>query len=665
MSLYRIFWIILVLFLLLPVALANKFYYRAEDITFNVKVSSNIHLISTSSNAEIDYIKANLSYFTKETDKQKIISRKNLPSAEITSDSILYQWNSPKKSPLEFSSEAKVKINNIPVKIKSKVDFPIKEEDIPEEVKVFVQPGIIIDSDNKAVIAKASELAEGDDDLFSVMHKLAAWTKSNIEYSLDTLTANASQKASWVLSNKEGVCDELTALFIAMARALGVPSKYVSGLAYTNYNNINDWGPHAWAEIYFPGYGWLPYDVTYGEFGFIDGSHITLKESLDASTSSSRYEWRSYNIDIQTEKLDFNVKAIDASADFAEEISLRVSALTNEINFGSYNLVQAEVQNLQDYYISTELYLARPGEVKIVGEERVQVMLKPKERKSVFWLVQVSDKLDNKYIYTFPLEVFGIKNESAKADFKASFNGQYNSREEMEAIIKANLQETKVYSKKIEIKCEPSKAEFYIYEKINVNCNVKNLGTLLLKDLRVCMLKDCKNIELGINQQMDVAFNVGFNSSGEKQVPVTVSGFEASKAAIIKVKVLDIPKFEINELNYPEKVKYGQEFEIMFKADNIAGFAKNVKIKVESGSLVKEFNIPSIEQSTVYKVKLRGKDLSEGENKFMVSIIYYDGNNREYGTSKEFVIELADVNILQKILLFINKILRGIDRAVG
>jgi len=658
MNLYKSLVVILVILLTLPIAFAqDKFFYRAEDVTFNVKVSSNIHLISTSPNAEIDYVKANLSYFPKETDRQKIISMNNVPNAEASKDSILYQWRNPTKSPLEFLSLAKVKVNNIPAKIKSKVEFPIKEEDIPDEVKIYTKPGEIIDSDNKAVIAKASELAEGEDDLFNVMHKLAGWTKSKIEYSLDTLTANASQKASWVLEHREGVCDELTALFIAMARSLGIPAKYVSGLAYTNYNNINDWGPHAWAEVYFPGYGWVAYDVTYGEFGFIDGSHITLKESADASTSSSRYEWRSYNVDIQTEKLEFNVKPIDASADFAEEISLRLSPITDEVKFGSYNLVEAKVQNLQDYYISTEIYLARPQEVKILEEERLQVMLKPKEKKSVFWLVQVSS-LDDKFIYTFPMEVFLIKNESAKSAFKTSSNGQYNSREEMEAIIKANLEETKVYSKKIEIKCEPSKSEFYIYEKTDVNCNIKNLGNILLKDLRVCLQKDCKKVDLGINQQDGIAFNVLFNASGEKQIPITVSGFEASKSAIVKLKVLDIPRLEINELEFTSKVKYGQEFEIKFKADKKSeSDAKNARIVIKSNSIVKQFDIANIQQSSVYKIKLNGKDLSEGENDFDISITYYDGNNREYATSKEFMIELVDVNIVQKILLFINKVL--------
>jgi len=655
-----------ILFLLLATLIYadDNFFYRSEEITYYAKVSSNIHLISTSSNAEIDYVKANLSYFPKETERQTIISRYNFPNAEVSKDSIFYLWNNPTKSPLEFLSEAKVKINNIPIKVKSKIEFPIKEEDIPEEIKAYIKPSKIIDSDNKAIIAKASELAEGDDDLFSVMHKLASWTKSNVEYSLDTLTENVSQKASWVLNNREGVCDELTALFIAMSRSLGIPAKFVTGLAYTNYNDINDWGPHAWAEVYFPGYGWVPYDVTYGEFGFIDGSHITLKESEDASMSSSKYEWRSYNVDVQTDKLSFNVNPL-SSIRSPEELSLKLLAISDHVKFSSYNLIQANIQNLQDYYISTELYLARPKDVELIGNDRMQVMLKPKEKRTIFWLVQVPN-LEDKFIYTFPLEIYTIKNETSRSSFQASSNGQYNSREEMEEIIKANLQEHKVYFRKIDIKCKPKKEEFYTYETTELNCNIKNIGTSLLKGLRVCLQNYCKTIDLGINQQEDILFNISFNSSGEKHLPVTASGFETNKAAIVKVKVLDTPDLDISELEYSDKVKYSQEFEILFKIEKRShSAAKNIKITVGNKNIAKEFNITKIEEDTIYKIKLNGKDLSEGENDFTVSITYYDGNNRKYFASKEFTIELADVNIVQKVLLFINKVLRKIDKASG
>jgi len=169
--------------------------------------------------------------------------------------------------------------------VTDKVKFPIKE--LLDELEIYTRPSATVDSDNKEIIRLASVLAEGEDDLYQVAFKLAEWTKNNVKYDLSTLTASVSQKASWVLRNREGVCDELTNLFIAMARSLGIPAKFVSGIAYTNSPLFEEeWGPHGWAEIYFPGYGWIPFDVTYGEFGFIDPGHIKSKEALDADEPS-------------------------------------------------------------------------------------------------------------------------------------------------------------------------------------------------------------------------------------------------------------------------------------------------------------------------------------------------------------------------------------------
>ncbi len=105
-----------------------------------------------------------------------------------------------------------------------------------------------IDSHNSEVIQIASELAEGEDDLFKVAFKLASWVEENVEYDLNTLTATASQKASWVLENRQGVCDEMTSLFIAMARSLGIPARFTSGISYTTSELFDEnWQPHGWA----------------------------------------------------------------------------------------------------------------------------------------------------------------------------------------------------------------------------------------------------------------------------------------------------------------------------------------------------------------------------------------------------------------------------------
>ncbi|MBI2545696.1 transglutaminase domain-containing protein [Candidatus Woesearchaeota archaeon] len=650
------FSLILAVLLILPIALAeDNFYYKNEEITYDVQTSSNISLISSSSRSEIDYVKATLFYFPKEGDKQHIESIKATPNAPITGEAITFEWHAPGTSTLPFSVDATIRIDNIPVKVKSKVYFPIDADDLPGEIKPYLEPSEIIDSGNRAIIKLASQLAEGDDDLFSVAHKLATWTKTNVNYTLDTLTENVSQKASWVLTNREGVCDELTALFIAMARSLGIPAKYISGEAYTNYNNINDWGPHAWAELYFPGYGWVPYDVTYGEIGFVDGSHIKLKESVDASTTSSKYEWRSFNVDVQTEKISFKVIPKAAGSEFAEELAIKAYPFTDHVAFNGYNIIIAEVQNLEDYYISTELAFDKPAEVKAIGEQRQQVVLKPKETRALFWLVQVPG-LDEKYIYTFPFRVSTVKNESGKSMFEASGRGQYNSREEMEAIIQARQQQdAKVYATKFDFKCSIQKAEFYSDEQAQVACSIRNKGTSSV-NAKACLQQDCRPVALSINQQQDVAFP--FKAApGNKQIPVTLSYNGGSESVLIPVNVLDLPRIDIKDLRYPEQVRYADEFELVFVIDkSSASNPKNAELLID-GPMHRKVELGPLDRSVQYRINVRGRDLKEGNNTITLSIGYQDSRGKEYSTSESAAIELVDVTFMQKILLFFNRLL--------
>ncbi|MEK6905784.1 MAG: transglutaminase-like domain-containing protein, partial [Nanoarchaeota archaeon] len=61
------------------------------------------------------------------------------------------------------------------------------------------------------------------------------------------------------LQTKSGICDDYAKLFVALARAAGIPSRYVT--LYVQREKVE---PHASAEIYLPPYGWIPLDPTWG-----------------------------------------------------------------------------------------------------------------------------------------------------------------------------------------------------------------------------------------------------------------------------------------------------------------------------------------------------------------------------------------------------------------
>jgi hypothetical protein len=72
-----------------------------------------------------------------------------------------------------------------------------------------------------------------------------------------------------------GDCNEHTALYVAMARSLGLPARVAVGLAYTQ----GAFYYHAWPEVYVDeddGRGlWLPVDPTFNQFP-ADAMHVRL-----------------------------------------------------------------------------------------------------------------------------------------------------------------------------------------------------------------------------------------------------------------------------------------------------------------------------------------------------------------------------------------------------
>ena len=78
-----------------------------------------------------------------------------------------------------------------------------------------------------------------------------------------------------MLRTKVGDCNEHTALYVAMARALGIPARIAVGLVFVR----GAFYYHAWPEVYLDegnGRGlWLPVDPTFNQFP-ADATHLRL-----------------------------------------------------------------------------------------------------------------------------------------------------------------------------------------------------------------------------------------------------------------------------------------------------------------------------------------------------------------------------------------------------
>jgi transglutaminase-like putative cysteine protease len=74
--------------------------------------------------------------------------------------------------------------------------------------------------------------------------------------------SDVQDSAAVSFKSGEGVCQDHAHVYIASARALGMPARYVSGYLYTG--DASDAASHAWVDVWLgPEIGWLSMDVTH------------------------------------------------------------------------------------------------------------------------------------------------------------------------------------------------------------------------------------------------------------------------------------------------------------------------------------------------------------------------------------------------------------------
>lgn len=113
-----------------------------------------------------------------------------------------------------------------------------------------------------AIRAFARDLANGEGgDRLSTLHALMRRIHTDLTY--DPAATEPSTTAAEVFKRQEGVCQDFAHLFIAAARALDIPARYVSGYVYEPDGAPEGHAGHAWAEGFVPGIGWIAFDPTH------------------------------------------------------------------------------------------------------------------------------------------------------------------------------------------------------------------------------------------------------------------------------------------------------------------------------------------------------------------------------------------------------------------
>ena len=139
--------------------------------------------------------------------------------------------------------------------------------EVAPDLKAYLGATDRILADNPEIVRQKTEILAGTKEPRPKVEKLVPWVA---DYVKDTITD--SQTPLETLETRSGNCQSHARLYVSLARAAGVPTRFVSGLVYAEGKGFLY---HSWAESYV-GY-WLPVDPTFGEVP-ANATHIKLAE---------------------------------------------------------------------------------------------------------------------------------------------------------------------------------------------------------------------------------------------------------------------------------------------------------------------------------------------------------------------------------------------------
>jgi len=265
-----------------------------------------------------------------------------------------------------------------------------------ENLEEYTKSTTYIKSDSSEIRTIANNLRISDDDLENLVY-VNNWVHSYLEYDLAFIPLiNDSLKT---LSERKGVCDEFSVLVAAILRAQGHPVRYVVGYA----NTSQEWGAHAWLEVYLKDYGWISVDPTYNEVGLVDATHIVLEKLKDPHDSKDSVVSTS-NVNISFGNKTHAIKNKSVSS-FEEKsdipIIMKIESAKDSTQNSPY-IAKLEIKNTT----------SKPAIVLIVSQlSKDFTQLYPKSKKNVYYLKPYETKtvdyyfklpkLTSSYVYEF------------------------------------------------------------------------------------------------------------------------------------------------------------------------------------------------------------------------------------------------------------------------
>lgn len=132
-----------------------------------------------------------------------------------------------------------------------------------ERFRAEMSPEPLLQSRSAEIFRQAIAIAGLERDPRVIAEKINRWVYDSLKKQVTFSVPNALE----ILRTRTGDCNEHTQLYVALARALNIPARIATGLAYVR----GKFYYHAWPEVYLS--EWVAVDPTFGQFP-ADAAHL-------------------------------------------------------------------------------------------------------------------------------------------------------------------------------------------------------------------------------------------------------------------------------------------------------------------------------------------------------------------------------------------------------
>jgi transglutaminase-like putative cysteine protease len=130
-------------------------------------------------------------------------------------------------------------------------------------IRAELEASPLIQVSDPAIVAASRSIVGSSTDPVEVSRRLTTWVYETLDKQITLSVPSARQ----VLDAKQGDCNEHTVLYVALARAAGLPARTAVGLVYLRGHFYY----HAWPEVWLG--QWVAVDPTLGQYP-ADASHL-------------------------------------------------------------------------------------------------------------------------------------------------------------------------------------------------------------------------------------------------------------------------------------------------------------------------------------------------------------------------------------------------------